>query len=320
MAKLPRVSPGKFPRMQIYLPIAEMSINALLIVGMGGSVGFLSGIFGVGGGFLMTPLLIFMGVPAAVAVGTQANQLVAASVSGALAHWRRNNVDVRMGLVMLVGGSMGSALGVWIFALLQTLGQIDLAISLLYVFLLGFVGVSMLVESVSALVRRRKPGQASKRRGHSWLHRLPFRMRFHHSKLYISALVPGGIGFVGGVLVAIMGIGGGFLLVPAMIYIVGMPIALVAGTSLFQIIFTTALTTVFQAVTNQTVDVVLAFLLLAGGTVGVQFGTKIGGRLRGEVTRILLSLLVAGVAVQLGIDLVAPPDELYSIGVAGAPQ
>ncbi|HYD66105.1 sulfite exporter TauE/SafE family protein [Azospirillum sp.] len=304
--------------MLIYLPIAEMSVDAVVVLAMGGLVGFLSGLFGVGGGFLMTPLLIFLGVPPAVAVGTQANQLVAASVSGVLAHWRRGNVDVKMGVVMLIGGLVGTTVGVWIFGLLQRLGQIDVAISLSYVFFLGVIGSLMLVESTRALIRGRRPtATRGKLHHHIWLHGLPLKMRFHRSKLYISALLPAGIGAVGGMLVAIMGIGGGFLLVPAMIYLLNMPTALVAGTSLFQIIFTTAVATVLQAASNQTVDVMLALLLLVGGVIGAQFGTKAGGYLRGEQARALLGLLVVIVAARLAWDLVTTPPDLFSISGGG---
>ena len=300
--------------MQVYLPIAEMSVNALLVLGMGGLVGFLSGMFGVGGGFLMTPLLIFIGVPPAVAVGTQANQLVAASVSGVLAHWRRGNVDVKLGVVMLMGGMVGTVVGVWIFSMLQRIGQIDIAITLSYVFFLGTIGMMMMVEASRALIRRRTPtARRSKLHRHIWLHGLPLKMRFHRSKLYISALLPAGIGAVGGMLVAIMGIGGGFMLVPAMIYLLNMPTGLVAGTSLFQIIFTTAMATLLQAATNQTVDVMLALLLLIGGVVGAQFGTKAGGRLRGEQARLLLASLVVAVALKLAFDLVVEPNDVYTI-------
>jgi uncharacterized protein len=305
--------------MQVYLPIAEMTVDAFVVLGMGGLVGFLSGLFGVGGGFLMTPMLIFIGVPPAVAVSTQANQLVAASLSGVLAHWRRDNVDVKLGLVMLAGGAVGTAVGVWLFSLLRRMGQIDVAISLSYVFFLGFIGLAMLIESVRALLR--KPLQASrgKLHHHIWVHGLPFKMRFHRSKLYVSALLPLGIGAFGGVLVAIMGIGGGFLLVPAMIYLLNMPTALVAGTSLFQIIFTTAFATLLQAVTNQTVDAVLALLLIVGGVIGAQAGAKVGVALRGEHARLLLGLLVVSVAARLAWDLVVPPADLYNIAVgAGA--
>ena len=300
--------------MQVYLPIAEMSVNALLVLGMGGLVGFLSGMFGVGGGFLMTPLLIFIGVPPAIAVGTQANQLVAASVSGVLAHWRRGNVDVKLGIVMLLGGMVGTVIGVWIFGLLQRIGQIDVAITLAYVFFLGTIGAMMLVESSRALIRRRAPtARRGKLHRHIWLHGLPLKMRFQRSKLYISALLPAGIGAVGGMLVAIMGIGGGFLLVPAMIYLLNMPTGLVAGTSLFQIIFTTAMATLLQAATNQTVDVMLALLLLVGGVIGAQFGTKAGGKLRGEQARLLLASLVVAVALKLAVDLVVEPNDLFTI-------
>ncbi|WP_448192109.1 sulfite exporter TauE/SafE family protein [Azospirillum sp. sgz301742] len=305
--------------MQVYLPIAEMSVDALVILLLGAVVGFLSGLFGVGGGFLLTPLLIFLGVPPSIAVGTQANQLIAASVSGVLAHWRRGNVDVKMGIVMLMGGLVGTTIGVWIFGRLQRLGQIDLTISLTYVLLLGVIGSLMLVESVRALIRRRSPQLTrGKLHHHIWLHGLPLKMRFQKSKLYISALLPAGIGAVGGVLVAIMGIGGGFLLVPAMIYLLNMPVALVAGTSLFQIIFTTAVTTLLQAANNQTVDVMLAFLLLVGGVVGAQFGTRAGTRIRGEYARTLLAVIVVSVAGKLAFDLVAPPEDFFSV-ITGLP-
>lgn len=300
--------------MQVYLPIAEISVNALLLLGLGGVVGFLSGLFGVGGGFLMTPLLIFIGVPPAVAVGTQANQLVGASVSGVLGHWRRRNVDIKLGTVMMLGGALGTALGVWVFGVLQQLGQIDLAISIMYVLFLGVISSLMLWESVRALLRGRNPAAVrSKLHHHTWLHGLPFKMRFPRSRLYISALLPAGIGFIGGMLVAIMGIGGGFLLVPAMIYLLGMPTALVAGTSLFQIIFTTGIAAFMQATFNQTVDVMLAMLLLVGGVIGAQFGSRAGTKLRGEQARALLALMVLAVAVKLLVDLVLRPEDLYSI-------
>ncbi|MDR3518643.1 MAG: sulfite exporter TauE/SafE family protein [Azospirillaceae bacterium] len=306
--------------MQVYLPIAEMSVNALVILGLGALIGFLSGLFGVGGGFLMTPLLIFIGVPPAVAVGTQANQLVGASVSGVMAHWRRHNVDIELGLVMLGGGGVGTALGVWAFSVLTRLGHIDLVISLTYVLFLGGIGGLMLVESLGALIRGRRAPIRRKLHQHNWLHGLPFKMRFHRSKLYISALLPAAIGFVGGFLVAIMGIGGGFLLVPAMIYLLGMPTGLVAGTSLFQIIFTTATATILQAATNQTVDLMLALLLLVGGAIGAQVGTRVSGSLRGEQSRALLAVIVVGVAIKLAIDLFTPPVDAYSSTTIGTPD
>ena len=303
--------------MQVYLPIAELSVNAIVILVMGGTVGFLSGLFGVGGGFLMTPLLIFIGIPPTVAVGTQANQLVAASVSGVMAHWRRGNVDVKMGTVMLIGSAVGTLIGVWIFGILQRLGQIDLVISLCYVFFLGVVGSLMFIESLRAMFRRGRSGSGrGKLHKHNALHGLPFKMRFHKSRLYISALLPLSIGLLGGFLVAIMGIGGGFILVPAMIYLLGMPASSVAGTSLYQIIFTTAIATFLHAYSTQTVDALLALLLLAGGVFGAQFGTKAAGTLKGEHSRALLAGLVLLVAMKLAFDLVTAPVDIFSIEVA----
>jgi uncharacterized membrane protein YfcA len=300
--------------MQIYLPIAEMSANILLLLGMGGVIGFLSGLFGVGGGFLMTPLLIFNGVPPAVAVATEANQIVASSVSGALAHWRRGNVDVQMGLVLLAGGMLGSTGGVFAFRLLRGVGQIDLVISLSYVLFLGIVGALMLIESLNAMRRRDRPGgRPRKLHQHTWLHGLPFKMRFRRSKLYISALLPLGIGAFVGLLAAVMGVGGGFIMVPAMIYLLGMPTSVVVGTSLFQIIFVTANVTFMQSWQNQTVDVVLALILLIGGVIGAQFGSRAGARLRGEELRGLLALMVLAVSAKLGFDLLSRPDDLYSL-------
>lgn len=300
--------------MSIYLPIAEMSVDVFLILLMGGGVGFLSGLFGVGGGFLMTPLLIFIGISPAVAVATEANQIVAASVSGVLAHTRRKNVDFKMGIVLTIGGFAGSSVGVLVFTFLREIGQVDLLVQLCYVVFLGIVGSLMLFESARAIFRR-KTGTASrgKLHQHTWLHGLPFKMRFRRSRLYISALLPIGIGFFVGILAAIMGVGGGFLMVPAMIYLLGMPTSVVVGTSLFQIIFVTANVTFLQAVNNQTVDVVLALLLLTGAVIGAQLGTKASGKLRGEELRGLLALMVLGVCAKIGFDLVAKPDDLYSI-------
>lgn len=285
-----------------------------IIIGLGGGVGFLSGLFGVGGGFLMTPLLIFFGVPPVVAVATEANQIVASSVSGVLAHMRRSNVDFKMGSILLVGGVIGSTLGVFLFAFLRELGQIDLVIKLSYVVLLGIVGSLMLAESIRAILRTRQPGaKRGKLHQHNWLHGLPFKMRFRRSKLYISALLPLGIGAFVGVLAAIMGVGGGFIMVPAMIYILGMPTAVVVGTSLFQIIFVTANVTILQSVQTQTVDFVLAGLLLFGAVIGAQFGTRAGAKLRSEQLRGLLALMVIAVCVKLGFDLALQPASLYSV-------
>jgi uncharacterized membrane protein YfcA len=300
--------------MDIYLPIAEVSVDIFVLLGLGAAVGFLSGVFGVGGGFLLTPLLIFIGVPPAVAVASSANQLVGASVSGVLAHWRRGNVDFKMGYVLLIGGLAGSLIGVWIFKLLRQVGQVELTISISYVLLLGALGFLMMVESLRTFFQLRRPGGSRRRlHQHTWMHGLPLKARFRRSRLYISALLPIGIGLVIGVLSAILGIGGGFIMVPAMIYMLGMPTAVVPGTSLLQIIFVAANVTVLQALTNHTVDAVLAIVLLVGGVIGARIGSRFGTRLRGEQLRFLLAVLVLAVAAKLAFDLTAPPGDLYSI-------
>ncbi|MFN7053367.1 MAG: sulfite exporter TauE/SafE family protein, partial [Gemmobacter sp.] len=270
--------------MQLFLPIAEVSVNAFVLIGIGGIVGFLSGMFGVGGGFLITPLLFFIGIPPAVAVATGANQVVASSISGVLAQFKRKAVDIRMGLVLLGGGLAGSGLGIWVFAQLSAAGQVDLFVQLSYVLFLGLVGVLMLQESLRAMIRARRPGGAPVRRSHvhTWVHGMPLKMKFRASGLYISVLPPFMIGAFVGFLSAIMGVGGGFIMVPAMIYLLGMPTKVVIGTSLFQIIFTTAFTTVMHAVSSQTVDLMLALLLILGGVVGAQFGARLGVRLRAD--------------------------------------
>lgn len=305
--------------MQIYLPIAEMTVNVLVILGMGGAVGFLSGMFGVGGGFLMTPLLIFSGIPPAIAVATEANQIVASSFSGALVHFRRRSVDVKLGFVLLAGGLIGSLLGVEVFRLLRALGQLDLIISLLYVGFLGIVGGLMLIESLNA-IRRSSKGQAATVRKpgqHTWIHGLPLKTRFKRSKLYLSVIPVMVLGALVGVLAAIMGVGGGFIMVPAMIYLLRVPTNVVIGTSLFQIVFVTAFTTILHSTTNQTVDVILALLLMIGGVIGAQFGARAGHKLRGEQLRALLALLVLVVCLRLAINLVLTPEELFSIGTGG---
>ena len=301
--------------MHIYLPIAEMSANVFVLLGMGCAVGFLSGLFGVGGGFLMTPLLIFSGVPPAVAVGTEAAQIVASSVSGAVAQYRRNNVDVKLGIVLLTGGILGSFIGVQIVKILRDMGQFDLFVSLSYVTFLGAIGTLMLIESANTIRKVRRGVQPSTRRPgqHSWLHGLPLKMRFHRSKLYISAVPPFIIGAFVGFLAAIMGVGGGFIMVPAMIYLLRVPTNVVVGTSLFQIVFVTGATTVLHATTNLTVDLVLAMLLMVGGVVGAQFGAAFGARLKGEELRFLLGGLVLLVCLRLGWNLVVAPNELYSM-------
>lgn len=302
--------------MQIYLPIAEISVNIFLVLGLGGAVGLLSGLFGVGGGFLMTPLLIFIGVPPPVAVGTQAVQIVGSSVSGVLAHMRRNNVDFLMGGVLTGGGVVGSAVGVWLFSLLKNTGHIDLTISLGYVVFLGVVGGFMMMESLPGVLRRKPASPSRTVRGpgrHGWIQSLPLKMRFRRSKLYISALLPGAIGFLVGLLVAMMGVGGGFLIVPAMIYLLGMPTQVVIGTSLFQITFVTAVTALLQAMVNQSVDAVLAFLLLVIAVVSAQVGAKLATRIKGEHLRVMLAAMVLFVALRLAVDLVITPAELFSL-------
>lgn len=302
--------------MQIYLPIAEVSVNAFLLLGLGGMVGILSGMFGVGGGFLMTPLLFFIGIPPAVAVATEANQIVASSFSGVLAHLRRKTVDLKMGLVLLIGGLVGAALGVQVFNYLKSLGQVDLLVRLCYVVFLGIIGSLMFVESLNA-IRRSKAAAPSKRRRHNWIHNLPFKMKFRTSGLYISVIPPVVVGVLVGILAAIMGVGGGFIMVPAMIYLLGMPTKVVVGTSLLQIIFVTGFTTLLHATTNYTVDMVLAVLLLVGGVVGAQIGTRIGVYLKAEQLRILLAIMVLVVCGKLAFDLLLQPSELFSIGDSG---
>jgi uncharacterized protein len=301
--------------MQIYLPIAEVSVNAFLLLGLGGMVGILSGMFGVGGGFLMTPLLFFIGIPPAVAVATEANIIVASSFSGVLAHLKRKTVDLKMGVVLLIGGLFGAAFGVQIFKILKQMGQVELLVTLSYVVFLGAVGGLMFLESMRALRRSKQPSaKLPPRKHHSWIHGLPFKMRFRTSGLYISAIPPLMVGASVGVLAAIMGVGGGFIMVPAMIYLLGMPTKVVIGTSLFQIIFVTAFTTLMHATTNFTVDMALAVLLLTGGVIGAQVGTRIGLKLKAEQLRIFLSILVLAVCGKLALDLLLTPSELFTLG------
>lgn len=300
--------------MDIYLPIAEVSENIFILLALGGGVGFLSGLFGVGGGFLTTPLLIFIGIPPAIAAATGANQTVASSVSGTIAHWRRGNVDFKIGGVLVAGGLVGSLFGVWLFKILRDLGQLEVTISILYVLLLGSLGLLMLIESARSLLRRRRVvTSARKLHQHTWLHGLPFKMRFPKSRLYISVLLPLGLGFFAGVMSAIMGVGGGFMMVPAMIYLLGMPTIIVIGTSLFQIIFVTATVTFLQAAQNQTVDLVLAVILLMGGVVGAEVGGRVSTRLMGEQLRVMLGLLILLVSLKMFTDLTLPPYDLYHV-------
>ena len=301
--------------MSIYLPIAEMNINILLIVFIGMVVGGLSGLFGVGGGFLMTPLLIFLGIPPAVAVGTEAPHVLASSVSGVVAHWRRKNVDFKMGFFLLIGGVVGSTVGVNLFKLLRGFGQIDIVIQMLFLIFLGFIGFSMAFESARTTISKYRTTSSirTKLHQHSWIHGLPFKLRFHRSKLYISAIPPIIIGFFVGLLSAMMGVGGGFIMIPAMVYILGMSTNVVVGTSLFQIIFVTANSTFFQSYLNQTVDIVLAALMIIGGVIGAQIGASIGTKLKAEYLRGILAIIVLIVCAKIFADLTLTPSNLFSL-------
>jgi uncharacterized protein len=305
--------------MQIYLPVAEMSLNPVLLVGMGLAIGFLSGMFGIGGGFILTPLLIFLGVPSAVAVGTGASQVLASSVSSAFGHWQRGNVDFQMGYLLIGGGVFGAVFGVKLLFVLKQAGQLELFVSLAYVILLGVVGALMLIESVRTLrAAPARAGSFSSRAGqHTWIQGLPLKQRFPQSKLYISAIPPVAIGGFVGLLTAIMGVGGGFIMVPAMIYLLRMPTRMVIGTSTFQIVCVTALTTVLQAVQNHSVDVVLSLPLIAGAVIGAQYGVGFAERLKAEQLRALLALLVLAVAVRMALGLVLAPGDVYSMESGG---
>jgi uncharacterized membrane protein YfcA len=307
--------------LQLYLPIAEVSVNALLLLGLGGIVGFLSGMFGVGGGFLITPFLLFIGIPPGVAVATGANQVVASSISGVLAQLRRKAVDFKMGTVLLIGGMVGSLAGVSVFSYMSALGQVDLFVQLSYVLFLGLIGGLMFVESLRSLLRARSTSPAPIRRSHihTWVHGLPFKMRFRASGLYISVLPPLFVGALVGLLAGIMGVGGGFILVPAMIYVLGMPTKVVIGTSLFQIIFVTGFTTIVHAVNSHTVDMLLALLLIIGGVIGAQIGAVMGTKLKAEQLRILLAIMVLSVSIKIAFDLLIEPAELYSISTVVLP-
>lgn len=305
--------------MDLYLPIAEMPMNVFLLLGMGAAVGFLSGMFGVGGGFLLTPLLIFSGISPAVAVASVSSQIVANSASGVLAYLRKKTVDLKLGLYLTLSGIIGSTIGVWVYGALRGVGQLDVVIALCYVAFLGTIGMLMAVEAVRAIVAKqrgtplpvRRPGQ------HSWIAGLPLRVRFHRSRLYISALPVITLGAAIGLLGALLGIGGGFIMVPALIYLLRVPTTIVIGTTLLQTLGTMAFTTFMQSATNQTVDVILGLILMVGGVVGAQFGARVGQSLRGETLRLLLGLLVLAVGLRFAVDLVAKPEELYSISRMG---
>jgi uncharacterized protein len=301
--------------MNLYLPIAGMSVNILVIIGLGGLVGLLSGMFGVGGGFLTTPLLIFYGIPPSVAVASSAPQITGASVSGVLAHRQRGGVDIRMGLVLVAGGAIGTILGGFIFRGLQAMGQIDMVVALLYVILLGGIGITMAREAIGSLVamHRGQPRPAVTRRHHPLIAALPGRWRFYGSGLYISPLAPFGLGLATGILTAMMGVGGGFILVPAMIYLLGMSTRVVVGTSLFQILFVTAATTLMHSVTTQSVDIVLASLLLIGSVTGAQFGARFAQKVKPEYLRLLLAFIVLTVAFRMALGLTWRPEEIFTV-------
>ncbi|MDP1028605.1 sulfite exporter TauE/SafE family protein [Sphingomonas sp. KR1UV-12] len=301
--------------MDLYLPVANLSVNALVIVLLGGGVGLLSGMFGVGGGFLTTPLLIVYGIPPTVAAASSASQVTGASVSGVFAHVRRGGVDFKMGGVLVAGGVLGTFAGAWIFKLLQALGQIDTVIAIVYVVMLGSIGGLMAREALSAIVRSRRghAPRAAKRRHHPLVAALPFRTRFYASGLYISPLAPLLLGFVTGVLTILLGIGGGFILVPAMIYLIGMATGVVVGTSLFQTLFVTAVATMVHATTTHAVDIVLAGLLLVGSVTGAQIGARLANRIRPEYLRLALALMVLAVGVRILLGLVWRPEEIFSV-------
>ena len=305
--------------MQIYLPIAELPVNIFLVLGMGLAVGFISGMFGIGGGFLMTPLLIFIGIPPAVAVASVASHISASSFSGAIAYWRKRALDIPLAIMLLIAGMMGTATGVWVFTALRALGQLDLMIGLSYVTLLSAVGALMINESVKAEFRARKGQPATPRRpgSHTWVHRLPLKMRFKRSKIYVSTIPVWAIGFIIGFVGAIMGIGGGFLLVPMLIYILRVPTATVIGTSMVLTLVTMTSATVMHAATNHLVDAVLALMLMAGGVIGAQFGVRTGQKMPAERLRLLLGLLVFAVGLRFAYELVVTPEDLYSLRQVG---
>jgi uncharacterized membrane protein YfcA len=304
---------------QIYLPIADLPVNIFLILGMGLAVGFISGMFGIGGGFLMTPLLIFVGIPSAVVVASVASHVAASSMSGAMSYWRRNAIDLALALMLLAGGILGTAGGVWLFTLLRSLDQLDLTIAVSYVALLTIVGGLMVTESVRAIVREQRGRPVTPRRGgaHTWVHGLPLKMRFKRSKIYVSAIPVWLIGFIIGFVGALMGIGGGFLLVPMLIYFLRVPTATVIGTSMVLTLITMASATVMHAATNHLVDAVLALILMVGGVIGAQFGARAGQNMRGERLRLLLGLLVLAVGLRFAYQIIVQPGDLYSIRLLG---
>jgi uncharacterized membrane protein YfcA len=301
---------------QLYLPIADLPVNIFLILAMGAAVGFVSGMFGIGGGFLMTPLLIFIGITPAVAVASVASHIAASSFSGAISYWRRRAIDPALAVVLLSGGTVGTALGVWTFTQLRALGQLDLMIALSYVALLTTVGGLMFWEGLRAMMRTRR-GVAAPRRSHNWIHGLPLKMRFKRSKIYLSVIPVVFIGVIIGFIGAVMGIGGGFILVPVMIYLLRVPTSTVIGTSMVLTLVTMTFATLLHAVTNHLVDVVLALILMVGGVTGAQFGARAGQKIRGEQLRLLLGVLVLAVGIRFAIELVIRPEDLFTIRETG---
>ena len=302
--------------MDIYLPIAGLSVNALVIIGLGGLVGLLTGMVGVGGGFLTTPILIFYGIPPAVAVASATTQITGTSISGVLAHRRRRGVDLRMGAVVITGGILGSILGGFLFRLLQEIGQIDTVISILYVLLLSSIGLLMAKESATALGMLKPSKRAlerGRRRHNPIIAALPMRWRFYRSGLYISPLAPLGLGFISGMLTVLLGVGGGFIMVPAMIYLLGMSAQVVVGTSLLQILFVTAVTTLVHATTTRSVDIVLAGLLLLGSVIGAQYGARLAQKMKPELLRMILAIVVLAVAFRMALQLGWRPEEIYTV-------
>jgi uncharacterized membrane protein YfcA len=300
---------------QIYLPIADLPVNVFVVFAMGLAVGFISGMFGIGGGFLMTPLLIFLGISPAVAVATVSSHIAASSFSGAITYWRRKALDLSLAAMLLIGGIAGTAAGVWLFTYLRALGQLDLTISLSYVLLLGSVGGLMVAEGVRAIIRSRhgKPVELRRPGSHTWFHGLPFKLRFKQSRIYVSSIPVVTIGFIMGFIGAIMGIGGGFLLVPMLIYFLRVPTNVVIGTSMVLTLVTMATATVLHSITNHLVDVILALILMVGGVMGAQFGARAGQKMRSERLRLMLGILVLAVGVRFAVDLVMTPDDFYSI-------
>ena len=305
--------------MEIYLPIADLPVNIFLVLAMGLAVGFISGMFGIGGGFLMTPLLIFIGVSPAVAVATVSSHIAASSMSGAVSYWRRRALDLALALMLLAGGIVGTVAGVWLFTLLRSVGQLDITIGVSYVLLLGSVGGMMVIEGVRAILRAHqgKPVQLRHPGSHTWVHGLPLKIRFKESRIYISAIPVVAIGLTMGFVGAIMGIGGGFLLVPMLIYLLRVPTNVVIGTSMVLTLITMASATILHAATNHLVDAVLALILMVGGVIGAQFGARAGQKMRSERLRLLLGILVLAVGLRFAFDLIVAPDNLYTIRTIG---